>query len=108
MEELYLPVLSHFQNGNVWTASAGKLRYRAAGGETIAAEVWQGPWNLELAEIEEKREFPLTEEGIDQLRAWLLTWAEEMNARHEETLEQTLERRDARVHSAEQQAQQTN
>ena len=98
MEELYLPVLSHFQNGNVWTASAGKLRYRAAGGETSGESIVTYPF----------REFPLTEEGIDQLRAWLLTWAEEMNARPEETLEQTLERRDARVHSAEQQAQQTN
>ena len=27
-EELFLPVLSHFENGNFWTASGGALRYK--------------------------------------------------------------------------------
>ena len=28
MDELFLPVLSHFENGNFWTASGGRMRYR--------------------------------------------------------------------------------
>ena len=27
-QELFLPVLSHFENGNFWTASGGRMRYR--------------------------------------------------------------------------------
>ena len=38
-EELFLPVLSHFENGNFWTASGGALRYKVVpdtGGEPQA------------------------------------------------------------------------
>ena len=35
MEEYFLPVLSHFQNGNIWTGSDRRLRYRLVPGEEV-------------------------------------------------------------------------
>ena len=96
MEALFLPVLSHFQNKNAWTASVGALRYRVApDGEALNAEVWQGPWCYELSCVEETRSFPMTDEGVQALGAWVTEWAERMNARTKETLEETIARRDA-------------
>ena len=50
-EELFLPVLSHFENGNFWTASGGALRYKVVPdtGESprLTAEVWEGPWRYQ-------------------------------------------------------------
>ena len=47
-EELFLPVLSHFENGNFWTASGGALRSQVVPetGESprLTAAVWEGPW----------------------------------------------------------------
>ena len=80
-EELFLPVLSHFENGNFWTASGGAMRCRvdADTGESphLTAQVWEGPWRLQDSRVEETREFPLTEEGLAGLRAceWFNTAA---------------------------------
>ena len=71
MEELFLPVLSHFQNGNFWSASAGRMSYRVVpDGEKLAAEVWEGPWCYQLSRVEERREFPMDESGLADLAAW--------------------------------------
>lgn len=95
MEELFLPVLSHFQNGNVWTASVGALRYKVTPrGEELAAEVWPGPFCYELSQVEAEETFPLTGEGIVALEAWILERAAEMNARPAPTLAETLAARD--------------
>lgn len=96
MEELFLPVLSHFQNENIWTSSVGNLRYKVVpAGEELTAEVWQGPWCYEFSRVEERRTFPLTEEGIETLRAWVLERAAEINSRPAGTLEEAIARRDA-------------
>ena len=101
-EELFLPVLSHFENGNFWTASGGRMRYRVDPvlGEdqppALTAQVWEGPWNLLDSRVEETRPFPLSEEGLAELRRWLMTWAGEINARPPKTLAQTIAERDAR------------
>lgn len=96
MEELYLPVLSHFRNGNVWTSSVGNLRYRVVpGGEELAVEVWPGPFCYELSRVEETVTFPLTGEGIGALKAWVLARAAEMNARRAPTLAEMLAARAA-------------
>ena len=82
-EELFLPVLSHFENGNFWTASGGALRYKVVPdtGESprLTAEVWEGPWRYQDSTVEETKEFPLSEEGLEELRAvlddtWVLWW----------------------------------
>ena len=98
-EELFLPVLSHFENGNFWTASGGALRYKVVPdtGESprLTAEVWEGPWRYQDSTVEETKEFPLSEEGLEELRGWLARWRTEMNARPKKTLEETFAARAA-------------
>lgn len=94
MDALFLPVLSHFQNQNTWTASVGRLRYKVVpGGEALTAEVWEGPWCYELSEVEDQRGFPCSEEGLEALRAWVLEWSGTVNARPKRTLAEDLARR---------------
>ena len=98
MEEFFLPVLSHFLNGNFWTASAGRVRYRAVPSEdksTLTAQVWEGPYGFAFSQIEEEAAFPLSQEGLDALRAWAVGWAETINARPRRTLAEDLARREA-------------
>ena len=105
-QELFLPVLSHFENGNFWTASGGRMRYRVDPVKeedtwsALEAQVWEGPWNLGDSMVEETVHFPLTEEGLDQLRAWVLSWQEQINARPARTLAETIAARDARRQAA--------
>ena len=97
MEGFFLPVLSHFQNENFWTASAGRMRYQVTPEEeNLAAEVWEGPWGYAFSAVEEKRYFPMTAQGLEELRGWLARWRTEMNARPKKTLEETLAARAAR------------
>lgn len=93
MAELFLPVLSHFQNENPWSASAGRLRYRIL--PTVAereedslltVEVWEGPWAYEFSTVEETKTFPLSEEGLAALPPFLLQWAGTVNARPKRTM----------------------
>lgn len=96
MQEIFLPVLSHFQNGNFWTASGGRMRCRVIPKEGIlAAEVWEGPWCYQLSRVEEARDFPLDGEGLSALAAWLGEWQERINARPAKSLEETIQARDA-------------
>jgi hypothetical protein len=95
MEELFLPVLSHFQNGNAWTGSAGRLRYRVVPEEELCAQVWEGPWCYQLSRVEETQRFPLEEEGLEKLADWLQAWRVQIEARPHRTLEQTIQDRDA-------------
>jgi hypothetical protein len=39
---------------------------------TIACEYWHGKLCYELSEMEDKREFPMTEEGRQEMMDWLL------------------------------------
>ena len=83
MEPLYLPVLHHFVNGNVFTGSYGLLRFKItpqlelAGKEVIVeqssmkAETWHGLLCYEKSDIEAEQTFPLTEEGRAAMDAWL-------------------------------------
>ncbi len=98
MADFFLPVLSHFQNGNPWSASAGRLRFRVlpdneAG--TLTAEVWEGPWAYEYSPVEETKLVPRTQEGLEQLPDWLETWRQTVEARPARTLEENAQRRDA-------------
>lgn len=100
MTELFLPVLSHFQNENPWSASAGRLRYRVLPtvAETeadsfLTAEVWEGPWSYEFSTVEETKRFPLSEEGLAALPSWLTQWAGKVNARPPRTMAEDDDRR---------------
>lgn len=95
MDAFFLPVLSHFQNGNFWTASGGILRYRVLPEEdALTAEVWEGPWSYQDSQVEEKRSFPMSEEGLEALRRWLADWRTAMDARPKRSLDETIRLRD--------------
>lgn len=78
---IYIPVMKAFENGNVFTGSAGVLRFRldpteeeqADGTKTkqIRARTWYGEYCFEKSEIADDRRFPLSEEGRMALRDWL-------------------------------------
>lgn len=98
MAELFLPVLSHFQNGNPWSASIGRMRFRILPpaeekDNLFTVEVWEGPWAYEFSTIEETKTFHLTQEALDALPQWLTRWAETINARPERTMAEDDKRR---------------
>ncbi len=101
MAEWFLPVLSHFQNKNPWTASAGRLRYRVLpvfpeeGEPSLAAEVWEGPWSYEYSVPEAARSFPLSEAGLAALPGWLEEWRTAIESRPERTMAENVQRRAA-------------
>lgn len=107
MAEQYLPSLSHFENGNPWLASAGRLRYLitptlpgdGGGDGSLSVEIWEGPWAKEFSDVEETAAFPLGEEGLAAILPWLEARRLEMDARPRRTLAQELERRDAHAKS---------
>ena len=112
-EAIFLPVLSHFENDNFWTASGGRMRYRVdpvKGDEEhppfLTAQVWEGPWRLQDSTVEETKSFPMTEEGLEELRAWVLAWQQTINARPERSLAETIQARDARRAELEEQTKQ--
>ncbi len=94
MGEIYLPVLSHFQNENIWIASEGRFRFQVTPGpEGLTAEIWEGPWSYEFSAVEERAVFPLDEEGVEALRAWLGEKGLEVNARPGRTMAEDWARR---------------
>lgn len=83
-DHVFLPVLHHFENGNVFTGSCGALRYKITpklveiskkevdlAASTILAEYWHGPLSYEMSRIESERTFPLSAEGREAMLAWL-------------------------------------
>ena len=97
-EELFLPVLSHFENGNFWTASGGALRYKVVPDTGESPRLTAEVWGLALSGQHSGGDsgISLSEEGLEELRGWLARWRTEMNARPKKTLEETLAARAAR------------
>ena len=89
MQELFIPTLHTFENGNVFTGSLGMLRFKITpqvtmleGGKevdnansSVKAEFWHGLYCYEKSEIEEEKEFPLTVEGREEMKLWLMQHA---------------------------------
>lgn len=76
MDNVYLPSLSHWEFGNFWSGSKGKLRYYITvsdgeQGKEMLVELWDQDVCRELAEITETKTFPVTQEGLDAMRAFL-------------------------------------
>ena len=98
MTDFSLPVLAHFINGNPWSASAGRLRFRILPdreGGILTAEVWEGPWAYEYSTVEATKTFPLTQAGLEALPSWLEEWRRAVESRPQRTLEENAQRRDA-------------
>ena len=82
--ELYLPVLHSFAMDNVFTGSCGDFRFKIVpnvikkspkevdmDAYSIIAECWHGPFCYERSEMEDKQEFPMSEEGRAAMQQWL-------------------------------------
>ena len=85
MKEIYLPTLHWFAMKNPFTGSCGELRFKAKPNvvmlnakevdfaqSTIGCEFWHGPYCYEKSEMEAAENFPMTEEGREAMRQWLL------------------------------------
>ncbi len=81
---IWLPVFHHFENGNVFTGSAGDFRWKITpdvkmatqkevdhAASSVKAEYWHGPLCYELSPIEGEKTFPLTPEGREEMLRWL-------------------------------------
>ena len=84
MADLFIPTLHAFAMNNIFTGSFGLFRFRAAPkvvmatqkevdfeASTIHAEFWHGKLCYELSEMEGERTFPMTQAGVDEMKAWL-------------------------------------
>lgn len=91
MGAFYLPVLSHFQNENIWIASDKNMRFKITPtADALNAEIWEGPWAYEFSRVEETASFPLSDEGIEALGAWLTERSALFNARAPKSFTQSL------------------
>ena len=80
MIELFIPTLSFWENGNHWYGSLGQARFLIQPQEdTLTVQLWRGPLTKELSEILAEASFPLGQEGLDQLTAWLSQQAAALN-----------------------------
>ena len=84
MKEIYLPVLHWFAMKNLFTGSCGEFRFRAEPNVVMATpkevdfeqsaircEYWHGPFCYEKSQMEGEQTFPMSEEGLAEMKAWL-------------------------------------
>ena len=80
MEALFIPTLSFWENGNSWYGSLGQARFFIQPQEgQLTIQLWRGPLTKELSEILAETAVPLSQEGLDQLTAWLNQQAVKLN-----------------------------
>ena len=86
MQELFIPTLHTFENDNVFTGSFGMLRFKITPdvdlpkgakelireNSSMKAEVWHGLFCYEKSQMEDEAVFPLTEEGREEMKSWLM------------------------------------
>lgn len=84
MEDLFIPTLHTFAMKNLFTGSYGMLRFRIKPEVVMAtpkevdfdqssmfAEYWHGLYCYEKSEMEGSQTFPMTEDGREEMIAWL-------------------------------------
>lgn len=88
-ESFYLPGLSHFENENNWSGSSGLLCYEVEppSEHALRAVTWCGPFCRDYAKEVGEALFPLSEDGLAQLKTWLISQARDMNEQPTETPE---------------------
>lgn len=61
-----------YQSGNSFTGSLDSFSYKIIPDkETLTAMIWHGMLCSDLAEIEQQKEFPLSQEGFNDMVKWL-------------------------------------
>ena len=86
MAELFIPTLHTFAMKNPFTGSCGLFRFRAVPNvvmatakevdfdqSSIKAEFWHGLFCYEKSTIEGEKVFPMTEQGREEMLAWLIS-----------------------------------
>ena len=87
MEEeslIFLPTLHTFAMNNIFTGSKGLFRFRGGpevvmatpkevdfASSTMHAAYWHGLFCYEKSTMEEEKDFPLTDEGREEMLRWL-------------------------------------
>ena len=84
MAEIFLPTLHTFAMNNIFTGSCGLFRFRAVPNVVMATpkevdfaqssihvEYWHGLYCYEKSEMEGEASFPMSEEGRQEMLAWL-------------------------------------
>ena len=79
-EQLYLPTLSHWEYGNEWSGERGVARFLIlpADGQ-MNVEMWRGPMCREFSQVLVTGQFPVSDEGIEEMRSWILEQAAQIN-----------------------------
>lgn len=60
-----------YSNRNTFTGSYGRKNFRIVPNENLEVSLWEQPVCSDLAEAAAKKEFPLTQEGFDEMCQWL-------------------------------------
>ena len=93
MNDIFIPTMLFWENGNSWYGSKGLARFfirpvkheppeedpQGEAHTTLDAEVWRGPLTKSLSEVLATASFPLSEEGLEQISAGLEDQAEKLN-----------------------------
>jgi hypothetical protein len=93
VNEILIPTLLFWENGNTWYGSKGNARFfiqpvkhdppdddpDGVSHTDLEIELWRGPMSKALSEILTTASFPLSEEGLAQTVAWLEEQAAQMN-----------------------------
>ncbi len=92
MKPIELPTLGYFKNGNGYLGSAGLLRYQLENSTPkreadrvegqvyeLTAVLWQGPFSRPYAQEIGREAFPITEDGLTALTAFLDAQAQSVN-----------------------------
>jgi len=70
--EIFIPVMRYFTNGNAFSGSFGALRFLLTpSGESINVKVWHGKLSLEKSTVEEEASFDLSDTGREEIRKFL-------------------------------------
>ena len=85
-QELFLPTLMHWQYGNNWCGSPTRASSsRPPTHAQLTAQLRTAPAIPENAESLYTAQFPISDEGLEQLRTWLLEHAAAVNAANPES-----------------------
>ena len=82
LSPIEIPTMLFWENGNTWYGSKGEARFfihpsshedgEAPARTTLDAELWKGPLSRALSQVLAEASFPLSEDGLVQLTAWLV------------------------------------
>ena len=66
-----VPKFYYFESKNDYSGGVGDFAYKIKYGENLTALTWHGRLCSEKADIEHEKEFPLSQEGFDEMIKWI-------------------------------------